>query len=55
VQAAIEALDHMACNVEADAGHAFDNHESEMFWNEAAAASAWEQTSSFLARHLPVS
>jgi carboxymethylenebutenolidase len=54
VRAAVEPLDHMTCNVEADAGHAFDNHESEMFWNEAAAASAWGQTSSFLARHLPV-
>ena len=39
-------------NVE-PAGHAFDNHESEMFWNEAAAASAWEKTTAFLARHLP--
>jgi carboxymethylenebutenolidase len=53
VRAACEGRDHVTFNVEADAGHAFDNHESEMFWNEAAAASAWEQTSSFLARHLP--
>jgi carboxymethylenebutenolidase len=53
VRAAIEDRDAMILNVE-PAGHAFDNHESEMFWNEAAAASAWEQTTTFLARHLPV-
>ena len=53
VRAACEGRDHVMLNVEAEAGHAFDNHESEMFWNEAAAASAWERTSSFLARHLP--
>ncbi|HEY1280697.1 MAG TPA: dienelactone hydrolase family protein [Acidimicrobiales bacterium] len=36
------------------AGHAFDNHESAMFWNEAAAAAAWERTVDFLDRYLPV-
>jgi len=36
------------------AGHAFDNHESAMFWNEAAAAAAWEHTVDFLQRYLPV-
>jgi carboxymethylenebutenolidase len=54
LRAAVEGKDVMTLNVE-PAGHAFDNHESETFWNEAAAASAWAQTSQFLARHLPVS
>ncbi len=40
-------------NVEA-AGHAFDNHESEMFYDEAAAKAAWAKTMAFLAEHLPV-
>jgi carboxymethylenebutenolidase len=41
-------------NVEA-AGHAFDNHESAMFYDEAAAKAAWSKTMAFLAEHLPVS
>ncbi|HSB85538.1 MAG TPA: dienelactone hydrolase family protein [Ilumatobacteraceae bacterium] len=39
-------------NVET-AGHAFDNHQSEMFYNEGAAQSAWSKTMAFLAAHLP--
>ena len=39
-------------NVE-DAGHAFDNHESEMFWNESAAKAAWAKTMAFLQLYLP--
>ena len=39
-------------NVET-AGHAFDNHQSEMFYNEGAAQSAWSKTMAFLASHLP--
>lgn len=50
VAAAIAGRDGFALNVE-DAGHAFDNHESEMFWNEAAAAAAWAKTMSFLTEH----
>lgn len=37
-------------NVE-DAGHAFDNHESEMFFNADAAKAAWAKTMSFLTEH----
>ena len=44
---------HMVLNVEA-AGHAFDNHEAPMFWNEAAAKAAWSKTMAFLAEHHPV-
>jgi carboxymethylenebutenolidase len=40
-------------NIEA-AGHAFDNHESAMFHDEAAAAAAWSKTMAFLAQHLAV-
>ncbi len=36
------------------AGHAFDNHTSEMFWNETAANAAWAKTMAFLGRELPV-
>ena len=43
---------HMVLNVEA-AGHAFDNHESEMFYDEAAARAAWSKTMAFLAQHHP--
>ncbi|MEY2582298.1 MAG: carboxymethylenebutenolidase [Ilumatobacteraceae bacterium] len=39
-------------NVE-NAGHAFDNLESEMFYNKAAANAAWAKTMAFLATHLP--
>ena len=40
--------------IQPDAGHAFDNHLNPMFSNPAAAAPAWEATTAFLARHLPV-
>jgi carboxymethylenebutenolidase len=43
------------CHVHADAGHAFDNHDSEMFHQPEPAARAWEQTSEFLGRKLPTS
>lgn len=50
VSAAIAGNDRVLLNVE-DAGHAFDNHESEMFWNESAAKAAWAKTMSFLTEH----
>jgi len=50
VAAAIAGRNGFLLNVE-DAGHAFDNHESEMFWNQAAAAAAWAKTMSFLTEH----
>ena len=40
------------CAIQPDGGHAFDNHESEMFSRPEAAARAWELTASFLARTL---
>jgi carboxymethylenebutenolidase len=52
IAAAIAGRPQFVINVEA-AGHAFDNHESEMFYNEAAANAAWTKTVAFLATHLP--
>ena len=53
INAAIDGRPGFVLNVE-NAGHAFDNHESEMFWNESAAQAAWAKTMAFLAEHLPV-
>jgi carboxymethylenebutenolidase len=50
VAAAIAGREGFILNVE-DAGHAFDNHESEMFWNADAAKAAWAKTMSFLKEH----
>jgi carboxymethylenebutenolidase len=52
VAAAIAGRDGFVLNVE-DAGHAFDNHEAEMFWNEGAARAAWAKTMAFLGQYLP--
>ncbi|MGD9703605.1 MAG: dienelactone hydrolase family protein [Acidimicrobiia bacterium] len=50
---AIAGLAGFAINVE-NAGHAFDNHEAEMFYDEASSKSAWAKTMGFLGTHLPV-
>jgi carboxymethylenebutenolidase len=50
VAAAIAGREGFIVNVE-NAGHAFDNHEAEMFWNESAAKAAWAKTMSFLREH----
>jgi len=52
VGAAIAGREGFVLNVE-NAGHAFDNHESEMFWNESAAKAAWAKTMAFLGLYLP--
>lgn len=52
VAAALAGHDGFVLNVEA-AGHAFDNHESAMFYDEAAAKAAWAKTMAFLDQHLP--
>lgn len=49
---AIAGREGFVLNVE-KAGHAFDNHESEMFWNESAARAAWAKTMAFLSLYLP--
>jgi carboxymethylenebutenolidase len=52
VVAAVGALPRIELNVEAGAGHAFDNHEAAMFHDPAAAEHAWALTRAFLERHL---
>ncbi|MCU1502485.1 MAG: carboxymethylenebutenolidase [Ilumatobacteraceae bacterium] len=52
VAAAIAGRPGFVINVEA-AGHAFDNHESEMFYDEAAANAAWTKTVAFLTANVP--
>ncbi len=52
VIAAVPRHPAIELNVEAGAGHAFDNHEAAMFHDADAAAHAWELTRSFLAAHL---
>ncbi len=55
VAAAADERPEWECHIQPDAGHAFDNHESEMFHQPEPAARAWTLTSEFLARELPVS
>lgn len=50
LSAAIAGRAGFVLNVE-DAGHAFDNHESDMFWNESAAKAAWAKTMAHLTSH----
>ena len=55
IEAVVAAVPHhpaIELNVEAGAGHAFDNHEAPMFHDAEAAAHAWGLTRAFLARHL---
>jgi carboxymethylenebutenolidase len=52
VGAAIAGREGFAINVE-NAGHAFDNHEAPMFYNESAANAAWAKTMAFLTHYLP--
>jgi len=53
INAAIAGRPGFVLNVE-NAGHAFDNHESDIFWTESAARAAWAKTMAFLGAHLPV-
>jgi carboxymethylenebutenolidase len=54
VGAALTGREGFVLNVE-NAGHAFDNHESDIFYNEAAAGAAWAKTMAFLGLYLPAS
>jgi carboxymethylenebutenolidase len=53
IRSATEAMPNIEILVQPDAGHAFDNHISENFWDPDAAAAAWTRTVAFLAEHLP--
>ncbi len=55
VAAAAAGRPDWECHIQPDAGHAFDNHDAERFHRPAAAARAWDLTSEFLDRELPVS
>ncbi len=52
VAAAIGERPGLVLNVE-EAGHAFDNHEAAVFYDESASAAAWSKTIAFLTAHLP--
>jgi carboxymethylenebutenolidase len=53
VAGAAEHRSDWECHIQPDAGHAFDNHDSEMFYRPEPAARAWAVTAGFLARELP--
>ena len=53
VKAATVAMANVEILVQPDAGHAFDNHLSDNFWDPDAASTAWTRTMGFLAQHLP--
>ena len=54
IKDATSAMSNIEMLVQPDAGHAFDNHLSENFWDADAAAQAWTRTVGFLSEHLPV-
>ena len=54
IRSATSSMANIEVLVQPDAGHAFDNHTSENFWNAEAAGQAWTRTAAFLAKHLPV-
>ena len=53
IRAATSSMPNVEILVQPDAGHAFDNHLSDNFWDPDAAAAAWTRTVAFLAEHLP--
>ncbi len=52
VCAVAERHEGWECHIQPDGGHAFDNHESEMFSRPKPAARAWDITTAFLRRNL---
>ncbi|MBE1501963.1 carboxymethylenebutenolidase [Amycolatopsis lexingtonensis] len=54
VESAVAAHPGAEIHVQEDAGHAFHNHVAPMFHHPAAAARAWDLTTDFLRRTLPV-
>jgi carboxymethylenebutenolidase len=55
VEAAFAGREGCEVHIHEGAGHAFDNSFAPTFHQPEHAARAWDQTSAFLARHLPVS
>ena len=54
VEAAFRGRDGSEVHIHPGAGHAFDNSFAPTFHQPEPAARAWDQTSAFLAKHLPV-
>jgi carboxymethylenebutenolidase len=54
IRARVGDRETVEIHVHPGGGHAFDNHDAPMFWNEAAAAAAWARTVDFLRRYLPL-
>jgi carboxymethylenebutenolidase len=54
VEEAVAGLSNVEIYIEEEGGHAFHNHESEIFYQPEPAARAWRLTEEFLARNLPV-
>lgn len=54
VEEAAARYPNVEIHVEEDAGHAFHNRKSAMFYRPEPAARAWARTEEFLRRHLPV-
>lgn len=54
IVAATNSSSNIEVLVQAEAGHAFDNHLSPNFWDPDAAGNAWTRTVGFLSKHLPV-
>lgn len=54
ITAALAGHSNIELHVQTDGGHAFDNSFSEMFSHPGSATSAWELTTAFLAKNLPV-
>lgn len=54
VEEAVASHPGAEIHVQEDAGHAFHNHVAPMFHHPEAAARAWDLTTAFLGRHLPV-
>ncbi|QGG96576.1 dienelactone hydrolase family protein [Actinomarinicola tropica] len=52
IRDAVSPKSNIEVLVQPDAGHAFDNHASEMFYDASAAAAAWTRTTAFLSAHL---
>jgi len=53
IKAATASMANIEMLVQPDAGHAFDNHASDRYWDPDAATAAWTRTIGFLAEHLP--
>jgi carboxymethylenebutenolidase len=53
IQTTVQDWPNWELHVHPGAGHAFDNHEAEVFHDPDAAAAAWQLTRRFLATHLP--